>query len=375
MAAPGPVAPAAAARAGVLRFVWESWRGITGSDLALWLLLAFALGVAQGGSAAIFTRQVVWWRQFVSSFVDAFVPILLLFLCVAVARNVRPRRVPKWVPFAVAALGALLLYQLPAWFVFMPIVRALDDPALWPGLTMDLVRGLWLNVPPMALMCLLVSIAYMYALDARRRADALRAVQLDGVRIVRQSYEARLQAMQARVEPQFLFETLGRIEELYETDAPLAESVLDDLIVYLRGVLPSLASSNSTVTIELEIARAWLGVMRARSGGRLAAAVEKHGDARAASMPPMVLLPLVEHAVRQPTRLPASAQTVGIEASRAGDRLRIVITDSAGAFASAVETDPVAEVRERLQALYGSAATLSFDASRAIVDIPYECDG
>jgi len=376
MATPGLAALAAPARTGMPRFVWESWRGITRSDLALWLLLAFALGIAQGGAAAILTRQIVWWRQFISSFVDAFIPILLLFLCVAVARNVRPRRMPKWVPFAGAALGALLLHRLVAWLVIEPIVCGCDAPGLWPGGTgMDWVTGMWLNFPPMALMCFLVSFGYMYALEARRRADALRAVQLDGARIGRQSYETRLQAMQARVEPQFLFDTLGQVEQLYEADASLAERVLDDLIVYLRGVLPSLANSNSTVAIELEIARAWLDIVQARSGGRLSVSVEKRADAGAARMPPMVLLPLVEHAVRQPSRLPASVQSVGIEASRDGDRLRIVITDSFGAFASAVQTDPVAEVRERLQALYGSAATLSFDDTRAIVDIPYECDG
>ena len=63
---------------------------------------------------------------------------------------------------------------------------------------------------------------------------------------------------------------------------------------------------------------------------------------------------------------------VGIEASREGDRLRVVITDSSGAFAGTVETDPVADVRARLQALYGPAATLSFAGTQAIVDIPCE---
>ena len=197
-----------------------------------------------------------------------FVPILLLFVCLAVARNVRTGRMPKWLPFAGAALGAVLLYQVAA-SLNVAIIRAFDDPALWPGLTMDWVPGYWMNVPPMVLLCFLASFGDMHALDARRRADALRAVQLDGARLGRHSYESRLQAMQARVEPQFLFDTLGQVEELYETEESLAERVLDDLIVYLRGVLPSLDNSNSTVSIELEIARAWLEIMKARAGGRL----------------------------------------------------------------------------------------------------------
>ena len=90
----------------------------------------------------------------------------------------------------------------------------------------------------------------------------------------------------------------------------------------------------------------------------------------------MVLLPLIEHALRAPARLPASIQSLAIEVAREGDRLRVVVADSAGAFATAEETDPVADVRSRLQALYGSTASLSFAAvpsrgTQAIVDLPY----
>jgi len=379
MATPGPIALPTRAGSGVLHFVWYSWRGITRRDIALALLLGLVVGLAKGSAQALFDTRLALWRRFISEFVDAFVPIMLLFFCLAVARNVSTRRMPGWVPFAIAAVGAVLLYQLWS-FSFPAIISAFDDdPALWPGLTMDIVRGMWINVPPMVLLCFLVSFGYMYALDARRRADALRTVQLDGARIGRQSYESRLQAMQARVEPQFLFETLGQVEQLYESDPVIAERVLDDLIVYLRGVLPSLDNSNSTVSIELEIARAWLDIMKARAGGRLSWSIEKRPDVGAGTMPPMLLLPLIEHAVRPSTRDPASVQVIAIEASRDGEHLRVVVTDSTGSFAVAAETDRIADVRARLQALYGAAATLLFaaasnGATQAIVDLPYERD-
>jgi LytS/YehU family sensor histidine kinase len=286
--------------------------------------------------------------------------------------------VPKWLPFAGAAVGAVVLFQFWA-ALFGAVISAFDNPAQWPGLTMHWVPGLWMNVPPMVLLCFLVSFAYMYALDARRRADALRAVQLDGARLGRRSYESRLQAMQARVEPEFLFETLGQVEQLYENAPAVAERVLDDLIVYLRGVLPSLETSDSTVSIELEIARAWLDIMKARAGGRLSVSIHKRFDAGAGRMPPMVLLPLIEHAAKPATRLPAAVQVLAIEASREGGRLRVVVTDSADTFATAAEADAVADVRSRLHALYGAAATLSFDhvpsgGAQAIVELPYERD-
>ena len=68
-------------------------------------------------------------------------------------------------------------------------------------------------------------------------------------------------------------------------------------------------------------------------------------------------------------------QVLAIEATRGGERLRVVVTDSAGAFATAAETDPIADVRSRLHSLYGMAATLSFVGTQAIVDLPFELDG
>lgn len=366
-------------RGGTVRFVLASWRGITRQDLITWILLAMVIGLTQGVAGVLISRGVAWWRQFASSFIDAALPILLLFLCLAVVRNIRPRRVPEWVPYACAAVAAVLLSEAAAWLVVAPVIAWFEDATLWPGLTMDMLPGKWLNLPPIVLMCFLASFGYKYALDARRRADALRAVQLDGARLGRQSYESRLQAMQARVEPEFLFDTLGAAEQLYEADPVQAERMLDDLIVYLRGVLPSLDESHSTLSVELEIARAWLDIMKARAGGRLTWSIDKGADTGACRLPPMVLLPLVEHAVRYAATQPPSVQVLGIATTRDGLRLRVTIIDSAGAFAESAVTADIAQVRARLHALYGAAATLSFvpaahEAAQAIVDLPYERD-
>ena len=366
MGTSGHVAFPAPARSGLLRFVWDSWRGITRGDLALWLLLGVAVGppreVPAPSSQA--TRVVA--------------PVYLVLRRCARSDSVAlpvPGGRPQRSHPPSAALGPIRgrgrgsgLALSRRGGCIRATIRALDDPALWPGLTMDWVRGTWLNLPPMVLLCFLVSFGYMYALDARRRADALRAVQLDVARIGRQSYESRLQAMQARVEPQFLFETLGQVEQLYETDPPLAERVLDDLIVYLRGVLPSLDNSNSTVSIELEIARAWLDIMKARARrlplrfGREARRCRRWTDAA--------------HGAASPDRACGenAGTTAGLRAGAChrsdarGERLRVVVTDSAGAFATAAETDPVADVRSRLHSLYGMAATLSFVGTQAIVE-------
>ena len=104
----------------------------------------------------------------------------------------------------------------------------------------------------------------MYGLDAVRRTDVLRNLQLERTRVAREAYEARLKALQARVEPRFLFDTLSDIEAAYATSAESGQRLIDDLIVYLRAALPTMEESTSSLSAELTLVRAWLSIMRMR---------------------------------------------------------------------------------------------------------------
>ena len=73
--------------------------------------------------------------------------------------------------------------------------------------------------------------------SARR---SLRNLQLERTRMSRKAFESRLQALQARVDPRFLFDTLASIEATYEADAARGERMIDDLIAYLRAALPTI---------------------------------------------------------------------------------------------------------------------------------------
>ncbi|MDQ2734509.1 MAG: histidine kinase, partial [Pseudomonadota bacterium] len=73
---------------------------------------------------------------------------------------------------------------------------------------------------------------------ARLAAARMRKAELARALARRRTLESRLQAMQARIEPQFLFNTLAQVGELYERDPAIAGSMLDDLILYLRAALP-----------------------------------------------------------------------------------------------------------------------------------------
>lgn len=214
----------------------------------------------------------------------------------------------------------------------------------------------------------------MFAREARLRADALRHVQLARAKLARHTFESRLQAMQARVEPQFLFDTLAHVEALYESDADAAERMLDDLIVFLRKALPSLDETTSTVDAELSLARAWLDITKIRLDGRLQFAISAPQDPAGIRMPPMILLPLLERAAEPMTQsdLP---KLVEIAARVADDRVRISVAEThPGASERRAET--LAQIRERLRSVYGPRASIERQEDdvmwRTTMEIPYE---
>ena len=138
---------------------------------------------------------------------------------------------------------------------------------------------------------------YVNFRTARLAADRMRAAELARAQARRHTLESRLQAMQARVEPQFLFNTLAQVRELYERDEAVAGQVLDDLITYLRAALPHLRESSSTLGKEVELARSYLDIMCVRLGDRLSFEIDVPDAVKGARMPPMMLLPLVDHAL------------------------------------------------------------------------------
>jgi Histidine kinase len=200
-------------------------------------------------------------------------------------------------------------------------------------------------------------VIYAVAEVAQRRCHTQRefeaAVRERGA-LEHQVLESKLSAMQAQVEPRFLFDTLVDIEALYEKAPQHAAANLDRLISYLRAALPRLRESGSTIEAELELVKAYLEVVTALHGGRPALSIELAEDCRHNRFYPMLLLPLIQRAVRHPSGvLPAS---ISIDVRR---EARDTVLALRIALAGGCQDDPeLARVRERLAGLYGPAATL-----------------
>ncbi len=209
----------------------------------------------------------------------------------------------------------------------------------------------------------LASLCLMYYFWSSNRIADAAAAYADAQRTMA---EAKLKLLQAQIEPHMLFNTLANLRTLVEVDPARAQTMLDQLIVYLRGTLA--ASRAVTTTLEHEFAHltAYLELMQVRMASRLRIAIDLPTALRPSAIPPMLLQPLVENAIRHGLEPKIEGGTVRIVASVVDDRLRVEVIDDGIGLVDPTEVDSasygVAHVRERLRTLYGDAAHLVIEA-------------
>ena len=187
----------------------------------------------------------------------------------------------------------------------------------------------------------------------RRAAEALQA-----------ETQARLALLQAQIEPHFLFNTLANIHSLIREDAEAASVVLEQLNTYLRTSLRRTREPTSTVGEELELVEALLGIAGMRLGRRLEYSINAAPDVRAAPLPPLLLQPLVENAVRHGIEPAVEGGRISVEVKRLNGDLEMLVTDTGvGLDVNAPGGVGLANIRARLESLYGVAGKLEFYAN------------
>jgi hypothetical protein len=198
--------------------------------------------------------------------------------------------------------------------------------------------------------------------QAAARLAAAQAAQRHARRRI---VQARLQEVQARIDPQLLFEMLDAVRRLYERDAARAECFLDELIIFLRAALPRLRTASSSLLREVELASAFVRLHALAGAAELGMTVDVAPDAMHARFPPGVLLPLLD------TTVGSSAGTCRLTTTRSSDDCRLVLAlDAAPSDAS------VARVQSLLMELYGASGRLEIEhttgAIIVVVTVPYE---
>lgn len=221
-----------------------------------------------------------------------------------------------------------------------------------------------------------------YFFEQRRLAESRHQSELAQLHAQRRESELRLAALQAQVEPHFLFNTLASVRALVRQDAARAEATLDALVDYLRTTIPRLregdAGLRASLGDQIDICARYLEVMRLRTADRLRYTIEVEDALRARPYPPLLLITLVENAIKHGIEPRPGAGHVCLRAwQEAGQLCVAVIDDGAGLQPGIGGGVGLANVRAQLAARYGSRASLqlsgpSTGGARAEVRIPME---
>jgi signal transduction histidine kinase len=191
---------------------------------------------------------------------------------------------------------------------------------------------------------------HLAALDAARREQALERTAL----------EARLHALQAQIEPHFLFNTLANLRYLIRTRPEAALDMLDHLSGYLQSALPDLRSATSTVRREAALAEHYLSIMRIRMGDRLRFDFDLAPAALDMPVPPAMLISLVENAIEHGLERATRSGRIVVGASIEGGQIVLRVGDDGiGLVGNAGQGVGLANIQERLKLLHGEAALLS----------------
>ena len=208
--------------------------------------------------------------------------------------------------------------------------------------------------------------------------------------------EARLSALQARMNPHFLFNALNTVAALVRTEPTAAERVTENLAAVLRMTLERSAERMSTLDAEVNYLRTWLAVERERWGDRLAIEWDVAAETLNAAVPPLILQPLVENSLRhaigsrmsggvitvtsrrvQGTKQTKGTKHEGTKHEGTKDVLELRVSDDGVGFPAVhEERTGLGNLRERLAAVYGEDASLTIDpvprGAAVTIRLPFE---
>ena len=313
------------------------------------------------------TRDLIW------SIGDWFIYAFLTPAVFAISRRLPVAR-PVLVRRALLHVAISLLFCV-AWATIGQVLQLLlavtFDPAklhasiaagrFWPQFLHDWISWIFTTLPfgVAVYLCVVgVEHAIRYFVEARDR-------ELQLSRLAQQLAGARLSALQAQLNPHFLFNSLNTIAVLVrDGDRSTAVRIVEHLSDLLRRTLSRTRANEVALEDEIDLVRQYLAVEQARFSDRLRPEWSIDPSAHSAAIPSFALQHLVENAVRHGISRRTNAGRVTIEVRRSGDLLEIAVADDgAGISAGAPmpEGHGIANTRERLRTLYGARASLTVE--------------
>jgi sensor histidine kinase YesM len=249
----------------------------------------------------------------------------------------------------VSLAGVVGGFGLVAWLLHIPLPK-------W------LLSAQW--VASMAVSTVVVSAILSVVFFSRARSaraeSALQAEKLRAERIEREAALAHLRALQAQIEPHFLFNTLANVSSLIDADPALSKRMLERFIRFLRASLEATRGETTTLAAEGDLISAYLEVLQVRMGSRLKHSVDIAPDVASFAIPPMLIQPVIENAIRHGVEPRIEGGEVRLVAAHDGDGVRIEVRDTGVGFASSTRGGTgLTNLRDRLKLLHGERASVT----------------
>jgi len=268
------------------------------------------------------------------------------------------------------------------WWGFFDWVAVVSWKALLLVSFLSLIIGGIFKLPTLTFLLIVASFIIKVVAGGKRRAEltASQATQrAETEQLGRTVLEARMEALQAQIEPHFLFNTLASIDQLIQTDPPRASRMQQSLIRYLRSAMPQMRDgSRPTLGQQVDLSSAFLEIMAVRMEERLQPTVNVPEGLKSAVFPSMMLQTLVENAIKHGLEPKAEGGRLEIGAEIVDGQLAVHVLDTGIGFMPKAEGGVgLANVRERLKALYNGRAELIISVppaggTCATIKVPYE---
>lgn len=267
------------------------------------------------------------------------------------------------------SLMAVLRLQLASWRRLVVASLAIAAGALVGGMLARLLTGVGSSsdgsheAQSLLLGLVFGAIAAGFFWLRERNASLeheLQARELARLEAEKQGLAAQLRLLQAQIEPHFLFNSLANVAALIEADPKLAAGLLDALIRYLRTSLVRARAEGGSLGDEVALLTAYLDVLKIRMGERLSYVFDIAPELMAREFPPMLLQPLVENAIRHGLEPKLGKGRITISGKLQDGSLQLTVADDGvGLAPSGGNGLGLANIRDRLKALYGTSGSLA----------------
>jgi sensor histidine kinase YesM len=207
---------------------------------------------------------------------------------------------------------------------------------------------------------IVIAVIFFWREKSAQAEAALEREQRRVADIEREATVANLRALQAQIEPHFLFNTLANVTGLIDSDPARAKHMLETFIRFLRASLAATRRSTTTLADEFALIGDFLEVLRVRMGDRLQVRLDLPADLCSVEIPPMLLQPVVENAIRHGLETKVEGGVIALGARREGGRLFLEVADTGVGFADASAGGTgLSNIRERLRLAHGDAGRIT----------------